>query len=81
MWNFKDNKDLVGVAFIDGETYIHHAIALKNFVVVADINRSIQVLRYKVQFMSFWLMMSHVTVTCSGASSEPLAGQQGPVSS
>jgi len=48
MWNFKDNKDLVGVAFIDGETYIHRAIALKTFVIVADVNRSIQVLRYKV---------------------------------
>ena len=48
MWNFKDNKDLVGVAFIDGETYIHRAIALKTFVIVADVSRSIQVLRYKV---------------------------------
>ena len=54
MWNFKDNKDLVGVAFIDGETYIHRAIALKNFVVISDINRSIQILRYKVRGVVNW---------------------------
>lgn len=48
MWRFQDNKMLVGVAFIDTETYIHRAVALKNFILIADINRSILLLRYQV---------------------------------
>ena len=48
MWHFKDNKDLVGVAFIDTEVYIHHATAIKNFILIADVTRSIQLLRYQV---------------------------------
>ena len=49
MWHFKDNKDLVGVAFIDTEVYIHHATAIKNFILIADIAKSVQLLRYQVQ--------------------------------
>ena len=48
MWNFKDNKDLVGVAFIDTEIYSHRAVSLKNFVVIGDVHYSIQLLKYKV---------------------------------
>ncbi len=48
MWQFKDNKDLLGMAFIDTDIYIHTAIALKNFILIGDISRSIQLLRYKV---------------------------------
>ena len=48
MWNFKDNKDLVGVAFIDTDIYSLRAVALKNFIVVGDIHHSIQLLKYKV---------------------------------
>ena len=51
MWNFKDNKDLVGVAFIDAEIYVHAASALKNFVLTGDITHSIQLLRYQVRVM------------------------------
>lgn len=47
MWHFKE-KVLVGVAFIDTETYIHRALALKNFILIADVNRSVQLLRYQV---------------------------------
>ena len=54
MWHFKDNKDLVGVAFIDTEIYIHTACAVKNFILIGDIARSVQLLRYQV---------GHVTVT------------------
>ena len=49
MWHFKDNKDLVGVAFIDTEVYIHHATAIKNFILIADIAKSVQLLRYQVR--------------------------------
>lgn len=47
MWHFKDNKDLVGVAFIDTEIYVHTAHALKNFILIGDITRSVQLLRYQ----------------------------------
>ena len=47
MWNFKDTKELIGVAFIDAELYIHSAISLKNFILVADITKSIQLLQYR----------------------------------
>jgi cleavage and polyadenylation specificity factor subunit 1 len=47
MWNFKDNKDLVGVAFIDTDIYSLRAVSLKNFIVVCDIHHSIQLLKYK----------------------------------
>ena len=48
LWRFKDNKSLMGMAFIDTETYIHKARAIKNFILIADINRSVQLLCYKV---------------------------------
>ncbi len=51
MWRFKDNKSLLGMAFIDTETYIHKAVALKNFILIADISRSVQLLCYKVCIM------------------------------
>ena len=49
MWHFKDNKDLVGVAFIDAEIYVHSAFCIKNFILIADITRSVQLLRYQVR--------------------------------
>ena len=55
MWHFKDNKDLMGMAFIDTDVYIHTAIALKNFILIGDISHSVQLLRYKA---------SHVTRVC-----------------
>ena len=48
MWNFKENKTLVGMAFIDAETYVHKALALKTFILIADVNKSVQLLRYQV---------------------------------
>ena len=47
MWSFKDTKELIGVAFIDAELYIHTAISLKNYILVADIAKSIQLLQYR----------------------------------
>lgn len=58
MWHFKE-KVLVGVAFIDTETYIHRALALKNFILIADVNRSVQLLRYQVVMWPLWC---HVTI-------------------
>lgn len=46
IWQLKDN-DLVGVAFIDTQIYIHTAISLKNLIIVADVLKSISLLRYQ----------------------------------
>ena len=48
MWNFKDNKDIVGVAFIDSKLYIHSATAIRNFILVADVLQSVTLLQYRV---------------------------------
>jgi len=49
MWHFKDNKDLMGMAFIDTEIYTHTAVSLKNFILIGDLSNSVQLLRYKVR--------------------------------
>ncbi|XP_055950282.1 cleavage and polyadenylation specificity factor subunit 1-like [Argiope bruennichi] len=46
IWQLKDN-DLIGVAFIDTHIYIHSAISIKNLIIVADIYKSISLLRYQ----------------------------------
>jgi cleavage and polyadenylation specificity factor subunit 1 len=46
MWQFKDKKDLLAVAFIDSETYIHSCNSIKGFVFNGDISRSVQLLHY-----------------------------------
>lgn len=48
LWRYND-KALRGMAFIDTETYIHQAVSVKNFILIADINRSVQLLCYKVK--------------------------------
>ncbi|XP_071785220.1 cleavage and polyadenylation specificity factor subunit 1-like isoform X1 [Asterias amurensis] len=46
LWTFKDN-DLLGLAFIDTQIYIHNAISVKNFILVADVTKSIFLLQYQ----------------------------------
>lgn len=46
IWQLKDN-DLVGVAFIDTQIYVHRMLAVKNLILVADVYKSISVLRYQ----------------------------------
>ncbi|GFS30200.1 cleavage and polyadenylation specificity factor subunit 1 [Nephila pilipes] len=46
IWQLKDN-DLIGVAFIDTQIYIHSAISIKNLIIVADVYKSISLLRYQ----------------------------------
>ena len=48
MWQFKDKKDLLAVAFIDAETYIHSAKSLRGLILTSDISRSVQLLQYQV---------------------------------
>ncbi|XP_071482088.1 cleavage and polyadenylation specificity factor subunit 1-like [Diadema antillarum] len=46
MWQFKDN-DLVGLAFIDTQIYIHNAVSIKQFVLVTDVMKSVYLLQYQ----------------------------------
>ena len=46
IWQLKE-ENLVGVAFIDTQIYIHHAISVKNLILVADVYKSISLLRYQ----------------------------------
>ncbi|KAH8860725.1 Cleavage and polyadenylation specificity factor subunit 1 [Schistosoma japonicum] len=46
IWTLK-NTDLVGVAFVDSELYIHNLLCVKNLVLAADVLKSIQLLRFQ----------------------------------
>ncbi|CAH8520876.1 unnamed protein product [Dicrocoelium dendriticum] len=46
IWTLK-NGDLVGVAFVDSELYIHNLLCVKNLVLAADVLKSIQLLRFQ----------------------------------
>ncbi|XP_017276548.1 cleavage and polyadenylation specificity factor subunit 1 isoform X1 [Kryptolebias marmoratus] len=46
LWVLKDN-DLTGMAFIDTQLYIHQMISIKNFILAADLMKSICLLRYQ----------------------------------
>uniref|UniRef100_T1J479 Cleavage and polyadenylation specificity factor subunit 1 n=1 Tax=Strigamia maritima TaxID=126957 RepID=T1J479_STRMM len=46
VWQLKDD-DLVGIAFIDTQVYIHTAVSIKNLILIADIHKSISLLRFQ----------------------------------
>uniref|UniRef100_A0A4W3GPJ6 Cleavage and polyadenylation specificity factor subunit 1 n=1 Tax=Callorhinchus milii TaxID=7868 RepID=A0A4W3GPJ6_CALMI len=46
LWSLKDNE-LTGMAFIDTQLYIHQMISVKNFILAADIMKSVSILRYQ----------------------------------
>uniref|UniRef100_A0AAQ6IE46 Cleavage and polyadenylation specificity factor subunit 1 n=1 Tax=Anabas testudineus TaxID=64144 RepID=A0AAQ6IE46_ANATE len=46
LWVLKDN-DLTGMAFIDTQLYIHQMFSIKNFILAADLMKSISLLRYQ----------------------------------
>ncbi|KAA0189482.1 Cleavage and polyadenylation specificity factor subunit 1 [Fasciolopsis buskii] len=46
IWTLK-NGELVGVAFVDSELYIHSLLCVKNLVLAADVLKSIQLLRFQ----------------------------------
>ncbi|CAH1269285.1 CPSF1 [Branchiostoma lanceolatum] len=48
LWEFRNN-DLIGVAFIDTQVYIHTAISIKNYVILGDVFKSISLLRYQAE--------------------------------
>ncbi|XP_043073522.1 cleavage and polyadenylation specificity factor subunit 1 [Puntigrus tetrazona] len=46
LWSLRDN-DLTGMAFIDTQLYIHQMHSIKNFILAADVMKSISLLRYQ----------------------------------
>jgi len=58
MWNFKDNKDIIGVAFIDSKLYIHSVTSIRNFILVADVLQSVTLMQYRVS------IHYHITIMC-----------------
>ena len=44
------DKELHGIAFIDSNVYIHQIHALKNFLLVGDVYKSINVLQYQQDY-------------------------------
>ncbi|KAG5672216.1 hypothetical protein PVAND_002358 [Polypedilum vanderplanki] len=49
LWQLKDG-DLTGVAFIDTNIFIHQMVSIKCLILVADVYKSVTVLRYQEQF-------------------------------
>jgi cleavage and polyadenylation specificity factor subunit 1 len=48
IYSFEDNESLVGVAFIDVQTYVTSMVAIKNFILLGDAQKSIWFLGYQV---------------------------------
>lgn len=46
LWQLKD-EDLVGIAFIDTQIYIHQMISVKNLIYIADFYKSVSLLRFQ----------------------------------
>lgn len=72
LWSLKDN-DLTGMAFIDTQLYIHQMISVKNFILAADLMKSISLLRYQEESKTLSLV-SRVT---TGALAPVAAGHVG----
>lgn len=49
LWQLKDN-DLNGVAFIDTNIFVHEIVSIKSLLLVADMYKSISILRFQVIF-------------------------------
>lgn len=48
LWQLKDN-DLIGVAFIDTNIYVHQMVSIKSLILVADVYKSISLLRFQAR--------------------------------
>ncbi|CAB4055468.1 CPSF1 [Lepeophtheirus salmonis] len=49
IFQFK-NKDLFGVAFIDSQIYIHQLTSIKNFILVGDVMKSVDLLQFQQDY-------------------------------
>lgn len=49
LWQLKD-EDIVGVAFIDTNIFIHQMVSIKSLILIADVYKSVTVLRFQDEF-------------------------------
>lgn len=49
VYKFKD-RELFGLAFIDSQIYIHQLVSLKNFILVGDVMKSVDLLQFQEDF-------------------------------
>lgn len=54
LWQLKDN-DLIGVAFIDTNIYVHQMVSIKSLILIADMYKSVSLLRFQVTSMKCFL--------------------------
>lgn len=55
IWQLKDN-DLSGVAFIDTNIYVHQIVSIKSLLLVADMYKSINLLRFQEEYRTLSLV-------------------------
>lgn len=55
LWQLKDN-DLNGVAFIDTNIYVHQIVSIKSLLLVADMYKSISLLRFQEEYRTLSLV-------------------------
>lgn len=55
LWQLKDN-DLIGVAFIDTNIYVHQMVSIKSLILVADVYKSINLLRFQDEYRTLSLV-------------------------
>lgn len=63
LWVLKDN-DLTGMAFIDTQLYIHQMMSIKNFILAADLMKSVSLLRYQEESKTLSLVSRVRTEQC-----------------
>uniref|UniRef100_A0A1A9V1N0 Cleavage and polyadenylation specificity factor subunit 1 n=1 Tax=Glossina austeni TaxID=7395 RepID=A0A1A9V1N0_GLOAU len=54
LWQLKDD-DLCGVAFIDTNIYVHQIISVKSLILIADVYKSVSLLRFQEEFRTLSL--------------------------
>ncbi|XP_049318035.1 cleavage and polyadenylation specificity factor subunit 1 [Bactrocera dorsalis] len=54
LWQLKDD-DLIGVAFIDTNIYVHQIISVKSLILIADVYKSVSLLRFQEEFRTLSL--------------------------
>ena len=45
LWELRSD-DLVGIAFIDTQIYIHTLVTIKNFILYGDVTKSVAIIRF-----------------------------------
>ncbi|XP_055372472.1 cleavage and polyadenylation specificity factor subunit 1 [Condylostylus longicornis] len=55
LWQLKDN-DLIGVAFIDTDIYVHKIVSIKSLILIADVYKSVSILRFQEEYRTLSLV-------------------------